>query len=178
MAGQKLTWNAWLELEVPSDAHARRTLALTRAHGERLGGYVERETLETVTLRLPAARLDEALKAIEAFAEVTDRRVEAQDVTSAYVDLKVRVDNARRLSQRLGMLLNMSREVDEILRIERELARATGALERLEAQMRLMDTQTRYACLNVSVHQPIRPGPVGWMFVTGFRVLKWLLIRG
>ncbi len=68
-----------------------------------LGGFVEKSSQTnsgghsaSVTVRVPAARLDQAISQIKDLATTVDREgVEAQDVTRQYIDLDARLRNAQ-----------------------------------------------------------------------------------
>jgi len=176
LAERRLVYTAWLTLEVDDEDQVRARLARARAIASEAGGYVAQSRTDGATLRVPNDRFDQTLAALEALGKVTSRRQHVQDVTAEYVDLAARVKNTRKLQQRLRELLARAEKVEDILAVERELARVTEQLERLEGQMRLMKNQTAYATVDVEFRTAVRPGPIGWVFYGLYHGVKWLFV--
>ena len=78
--------------------------------------------------------------------------------------------------ERVQELVDEGKNVEEILAVEKELARVTSQLESLEGQMRVLDNRTTYATVNVVLEERVRPGPVGWVFYGLYRGVKWLFV--
>jgi hypothetical protein len=175
-AKRRLVRNAWMTVEVDDEDDFAPTLRRAAKLAESLGGYVQSETLQSMTLLVPTERLGEALAQVEKFGKVTRREVSVQDVTSSYVDLQIRIDNLRRMRARLTELVQQSTEVKDILEVERELGRVTTQLERLEGELRSMDKQTTYARLYLLLEEEVTPGPLGWLFYGIGVGIKWLFV--
>jgi Domain of unknown function (DUF4349) len=103
-----------------------------------LGGYAQEAATSQVVLRVPADRFDEALVRLSALGIVSDRKVQARDVTDAYADLQLRLKTKRATLERLQALLGRAEKVEDLLKIEKELERLTVDVERLEGALRLM----------------------------------------
>jgi hypothetical protein len=79
----------------------------------------------------------------------------AQDVGEEFVDVTARVTNARRLEERLNTLLSTrTGKLDEVLRVERELARVREEIERYEGRLRYLSTRVATSTLTITVHEP------------------------
>ncbi|MEW5848716.1 MAG: DUF4349 domain-containing protein [Myxococcota bacterium] len=176
-ADHKLVRTAWLTLEVPAQDQVSTALADARRLATSLGGYVEAERTDAVTVKIPNERLETAIAQIERGGKLTRRDVEVQNVTAEYTDLAIRIENARTMRQRLQALLERTDDVQKLLEIERELGRVTVELERLEGQMRLMENQVQFATLYLTVEKELRPGPLGWVVIGMARATKWLFIQ-
>jgi hypothetical protein len=173
---RKIIRDATLTLEVRNETLIPRVLLGVHAATEKLGGYVASESTHGIVIKVPSARLDDALGALGTLARITKRDVTARDVTSDYVDLGIRIDNARRLQERLRELVGQTQDVARLLDLEKELAHVTEELERYEGQMRLMNNQTTFATLTLTVEESVSPGPVGWVFVGLYKGVKWLFV--
>ena len=174
---RKLIRNGRFTLELDDVEDFEPTLERLRVTAESMEGYVQSEGSSTMTVMVPTERTDEAIAAIEALGEVIYRDVTVVDATAQYVDLQVRIDNLRKMRVRLTELVNQSTSVSEVLEVERELARVTGELERIQGQMRVLSKQTSYATLRVSLEERVKPGPLGWIFYGVARGVKWLFVR-
>ena len=81
----------------------------------------------SVTVRVPAAQFDQAVRAVEKTGEVVDRQLKASDVTEEMRDLHIRLDNAEKLRQRLLGILEKSQKVEDAIKVEAELARVSAS---------------------------------------------------
>jgi hypothetical protein len=174
--GRKIIRNAVLELEVRKARQIPEVLARGRKLADELGGYVATEREQGLVLKVPTDRLDESVATLAAMGQVARRSITAEDVTADYRDLEIRVENARRLKTRLHELLTQTKDVRQILEVEKELARVTEELERFEGQLRLMGHRTHYATIDLRVREQVRPGPVGWIFKGLYVGTKWLFV--
>src|SRR5688572_16869689 len=98
----------------------------------------------TFELKIPAGKYDETVSSLSTIGKVETVSSSAQDVGEEFVDITARVTNARRLEGRLiSLLANRTASLDEVLRVERELARVREGIERYEG--RLWDPSSRVA---------------------------------
>lgn len=139
-------------------------VAALRVLAARVGGFVANTAFSggrdqvreaTLQLRIPAARFDEAHGALAGLGRVEWSNVTAQDVGEEYVDLTARAANARRLEARLVQLLaRRTGKLDDVLAVERELARVREEIERHEGRLRYLRTRVATSTLSVRLHEP------------------------
>lgn len=139
-------------------------IARVRQLAQGLGGYVantsqqggERETRRaTLELKIPARRFDEALRGLNPLGEVESVQVTTEDVGEEFVDVTARVANARRLETRLLELLqNRTGRLEDVLAVERELARVREEIDRFEGRLRYLRTRVAVSTLTVNLHEP------------------------
>jgi len=109
----------------------------------------------TLELKIPGARYDEAVGSLSTIGKVETVSSNAQDVGEEFVDVTARVNNAKRLEDRLLTLLaNRTGKLDEVLRVERELARVREEIERYEGRLRYLTTRVALSTLSITVHEP------------------------
>ncbi len=130
---------------------------------QRVGGYVANSSIQggenelrqaTIELKMPAARFADAQNGLNALGKVEYVNVVAQDVGEEYVDVTARVENSRRLEQRLvGLLATRTGKLEEVLSVERELARVREMIERYEGRLRYLRTRAEVSTLTVTVHE-------------------------
>lgn len=161
-------------------------IARVRQLAERVGGLVGNTTIRTgerqarqatLQLRVPAARFDEALQGLEPLGEVEEVNVSAEDVGEEFVDVSARLANARRLEERLMELLRTrTGSLEDVLAVERELARVREQIERFEGRLRYLRTRVAVSTLTVNLHEPYPvvgdyPGenPIAGAFRQGWR---------
>jgi hypothetical protein len=135
-----------------------------RALTERLGGFVANTTYQggrdrtreaSLELRIPADRFEAMQTVLDSVGEVEWLNVAVQDVGEEYVDLSARTANARRLETRLVELLaTRTGKLEDVLAVERELARVREEIERYEGRLRFLRTRVATSTLTVRVHEP------------------------
>src|SRR5512140_1785804 len=145
--------------------------------GRDVGGYLAVRQDRSITIRVPRARFDEAIKKIEATGDVVHRDITAQDVTDEFLDTEVRLKNARAMRDRLQELLQKA-AVKEALEIEKELGRITQEIERMEGRLKLLKDKIAFSTITVNFDaraaslrtMPIRL-PFGWLQTLGLPTL-------
>lgn len=172
-ANRSIIRNASLSVERDAPEQGPpQAVALARSHG----GYAEFVTLESVTVRIPAERLDAFLAAMPNLGKVTEQSISAADVTASHRDLKVRLAHLETMRARYQALLERAANVSEAVLVEKELDRVTVEYESLKAQLQAQEDQIALATVRLDFSRPIRPGPIGWVFYGLAKGIKWLFI--
>jgi hypothetical protein len=109
----------------------------------------------SLTIRVDAARFDDAVAALRALGDVRSENVGTQDVTKAYTDLETRLRVKRETAERLREILRTrTAKLAEVLEAERELARVTEETEQMEGERRFYDQQVALSTLTVTLQEP------------------------
>ena len=129
-----------------------------------VGGYIANSSISggrdqirqaTLELKIPAPRYEQAVGSLSTIGKVETVNSTAQDVGEEFVDVTARVSNSRRLEERLITLLSTrTGKLDEVLRVERELARVREEIERYEGRLRYLSTRVATSTLTITVHEP------------------------
>ena len=145
----------------------------------RVGGYIANSSVQggekelrqaTLELKMPADRFPDAQAGLNALGKVEYVNVNAQDVGEEFVDVTARVENSRRLEQRLiGLLATRTGKLEEVLSVERELARVRETIERYEGRLRYLRTRVAVSTLTVTVHET---EPIVGELGTGNRIVE------
>jgi len=153
------TGQAFIEVEKLDPAILR-----IRQLAAQVGGYIANSSINggrdqmrqaTFELKMPAPKYDEAVGSLSTIGKVETVNSNAQDVGEEFVDVTARVNNARRLEDRLITLLsNRTGKLDEVLRVERELARVREEIERYEGRLRYLSSRVATSTLTITVHEP------------------------
>jgi len=144
--GQMLVYTANLTMAV---YQVDQGLAAVERVARELDGYLAMRADLAITIRVPRAKFEAALKAIEGSGDVVHRDIKAEDVTDEFFDTEVRARNARAMRDRLAKLLQQA-AVKEALEIEKELARVTQEIELLEGKLKLLRHRIAYSTINVT----------------------------
>ena len=127
------------------------------------GGYVGGLTIQTgehqvrsatLELKVPSARFDSVMTGMPALGKVEHSSTTAEDVGEEFVDLTARAENAKRLEARLVTLLaTRTGKLDDVLKVERELARVREEIERHEGRLRYLTTRVAMSTIHATVHE-------------------------
>lgn len=105
-------------------------------------------------LRVPTGRFDGLLAEIKKLAEVRSARITSDDVSEEYYDVEARIRNKQQEETRLLRLLDdRTAELDDVLAVEREIARVREEVERAQARLRVLANLTDLATITVRVDE-------------------------
>ena len=140
-------------------------LANVRGLASRVGGYVANTVVQagssqyrqaTLEVKVPAARFDDLVDGLDPLGKVESVNVTAEDVGEEFVDVSARVTNSRRLETRLIDLLGTrTGRLQDVLAVERELARVREEIERYEGRLRYLRSRAAMSTLAITVHEPL-----------------------
>jgi|688.fasta_scaffold40974_4 hypothetical protein len=114
----------------------------------------------TWRVRVPVTEYDGFLQKARTLGEVQSVVVNSQDVTEEFVDVSARVSTKKIQEQRLIELIkNATAKLEEILKVESELARVRGEIERMEGRIRFLKDQTELTTVTISVREVLNYKP-------------------
>ena len=145
-----------------------------------------------MTLRVPAAQLDQALARLRALAVRVDREsTSTEDVTEEYTDNQSRLRNLEATEQELLALLREVRErpnatAEDILNVHRRITEVRDEIERIKGRQQYLDTLIQLATITIDLIPDALSRPVlepGWRpqqtlrdaFRALLRTLQWLV---
>lgn len=140
-----------------------------------------------LVLRVPEPAFDTVMEALGNIgrAEHSDRK--SEDVTTEVIDVDSRVATQRASLARLQRFLGRTTEVEDLIRLESEIATRQAALESLLAQQAYLADQTAMSSITVTLRTPAVPpqqrsalGDAGFVagLVNGWNALKTVLVAG
>jgi hypothetical protein len=141
-----------------------RAIAELRSLTMRVGGYVSNTLMQggetqlreaTIEVKIPSNRFEEVRTGLSALGELKGLNETAQDIGEEYVDIAARVENSRRLEDRLlALLASRTGRLEEVLSVERELARVRQEIERAEGRLRYLSSRVSFSTLSISLFEP------------------------
>lgn len=138
--------------------------------------YLASSNGQNYTIRVPSDNYQDLLTALSEQGKVEHESQSAQDVTDNYRDIEVQLETLERTRERYLQLLNKAEQVSEILEIEKELGRVNLELDRLKAQIQRFDNQITYATITLNLEEKVQPGPLGYVGLGIYKVVKWLFV--
>jgi len=142
-----------LDTETIAETSARARDVVTAA-----GGFAGKEQVNnataSLTLHVPADRLDKVVGELSRLGEVMSRSQSAQDVTEQIVDVDSRVASQRASVERVRALLGRATTIGEITQIESELTRRESELESLLKRQESLAGSVALATVTVHLQLP------------------------
>jgi hypothetical protein len=108
----------------------------------------------TITVKVPVANFEKTFAEIKKIANLVVRElISAQDVTEQYTDLQSRLKNKQAEEQAFAKILERAGEIDDVLKVTKELARVRGEIEVLQGRIKLLESQTDMATITAQLSE-------------------------
>jgi hypothetical protein len=157
-ANRKLIRNATAELEVLSFDESIQKITAFAAEEK---GYVSTTSSEKqengklrgeIVVKVLPDNLDRFLGKLRGIGELKNQSLTTEDVTKAYFDTESRLKNARLMEQRLiEILKTKSKDVADLLEVEKELGRVREQIETMQGELKFMDSQVAFATVTITL---------------------------
>lgn len=177
-AGRKMAFTANITVNV---ADVKKAIADTRKQTAAAGGYVKTLNNNMLVLAIPVAKGDHFLNLLAKMGEVSNLRIEGDDVTEQSADLKIRMENLEKSRKRLLAMMDRTGNVRDLTQVERELNRVTTELERLQAADKNLTNRIAYVTITVvfRTHTPAQATPRAnvpllWINQLGEGLQQWI----
>jgi len=140
------------------------TLLKARAAIVGMGGYVSDaqrsnegdQSTALVTYRIPAARWDDALDALDGLAvKVLGEDTQSVEVTGQVIDLGARITNLQVTEQALQLIMDKATKISDILDVQNQLTAVEGQIEELNGQLSHLADQAAMGTLAVTYTLPV-----------------------
>ncbi len=169
--------NASLSIVVTNPDEAMETIGKM---AEEMGGFIVSANLyqarldgglqvprATITIRVPADRLDEALSNVEILSElpVENKTIQSQDVTSEYTDLQSRLRNLEAAEAQLTKIMEDAYKTEDVLSVFEQLKQVREQIEVTQGQIQYYDQSARLSSINVDISSKAAVEPLtigGW----------------
>jgi hypothetical protein len=128
---------------------------------EQVGGYVDSTQVNrrqdaisdaTIVIRIPSTGFGTLLPKLREIGEIVSESTNASDITDQYVDISARLASAQTLEKRLLELATEKKgNIEQILAVERELARVRTEVEGYEGKLRQWNDQVAMSTLTLAL---------------------------
>jgi len=166
--------NANLTLVVEDPSQRARDIAML---AEEMGGFVVTSnvyqstfgqgvlaTQASITVRIPADSLDQALERIKSGAvEVRSENISGQDVTQEYTDLQSQLRNLEAAEVELREIMASLTKAEDVLRVFDDLRQVRQEIEVIKGRIQYFEQSARLSAISVEllpdvVSQPLKIG--------------------
>ena len=129
-----------------------------------LGGYVEHSRINigsgngearfsTLTVRIPAEKLDTFTQHVASVSNVTATTESAEDITLSYTATQSRQKALLAEETRLLALIDKAANLTELLQLEKRLTEVRTELEKITSQLKVYDNLVDYATVTLSIDE-------------------------
>lgn len=160
--GQKIIRNGSLMLRVDD---AAKQLEALKTLADKQGGYTANANLTDnggvktayATIRVPTDKFQDTIDQAKKLATlVLSEQESGDDVTAQYVDLDARLKAAQAEEAQYLEILKSAKSIDDTLAVTQRLGDVRARIEQMQGQMRLLQDQTSYATLTVTMTEDTR----------------------
>ena len=137
----------------------------------------------SITIRVPAERLDEAISRIEQQSDrpVQNKTINSQDVTREYTDLQSRLRNLEAAESQLLKIMDQATKTEDVLSVYNQLTQVREQIEVTKGQIQYYEQSARLSSISANILpaelvQPLSIG--GWQPVGVARDAVQALING
>ena len=169
--------NAKVSIAVDSPPDAMQHIS---SLAEEMGGYIVSANLyqmrlandvevphATITIRVPAERLDEALQRIksETTQPVLNESISSQDVTGDYTDLQSQLRNLEAAESQLQEIMGGATKTEDVLSVYNQLVQVRGQIEVIKGQIQYYEQSAALSAIDVDLqaNEAVQPlTAAGW----------------
>lgn len=158
--------------------HPAETAEKITSLAESQGGYLvsadgggQNATAGMLTIRIPAARFDEARAAIRKLGlRVESEKVDAQDVSRQYVDQDANLRNLRAEEAGYLEILKQAHTVKDMLAVSERLSAVRGQIELQQAEFNALSRQIETVALTISLRTEAEAQVFGLNWRPGYQL--------
>jgi hypothetical protein len=182
---RKIIRNGYITLEVNDIATALDEVA---GIAKALDGYVVSSSKQgeedaergTISIRVPAARFDEAFVRLRQLAvKVPFESTESRDVTEEYTDLKAQLRNLEATESQYLELLKKAQTVEDTLKVYNALSNVRGEIERVKGRIQYLERTSDMALIQVNLQKTRPISGTGWSALQTLKsAVRGLVIAG
>jgi hypothetical protein len=138
------------------------------AIAKEFGGYLQSRDDAVVVVRVPSRSFHLLLDRLNDCGTVVSRSILTDDVTDEYRDLELRLGVLESSRLRLMTLMEKAATLDDLLKLEEQLAKLTTEIETLKGGLKKLNQQVTYSALHVdfamrSVVGHRKSSPFSWV---------------
>lgn len=156
MAGREIVYTATVRLVVDDFSTFPERLAQIALEADGFIGEADIAKLQGTrrsgrwVIRIPSAKYSAFMRAVSGLGVPESVKEKADDVTEKFVDLQARIKSGKQLEDQIMKLLEKQGErLEDMLNVERELARVRMEIEQKEGQLRFLESQVALSTITV-----------------------------
>lgn len=115
----------------------------------------ENPRFASISVRIPAERLDEVLNGVSSMCNVLERQENAEDITDSYFDAQARLKSLALQEERLLAILEKAEKLEDVVSLEKALAETRREIESITASLARMDGQVSFSTVNLQIYEVV-----------------------
>ena len=172
-----ITKRANISVEVDTIEKAKEKLI---ALIEKQGGFITNantyENRYSASAKVPSDKLMNTLNAIATLGDKISQSISQNDVTNQFVDNEARLKNLILFRDKMKKLLNQTTNIEEIVKIEKELRRVQIEIDSIQGQLKYLRNAVALSPININFKEKTVYGPLGYIFNGVWWVTKKLFV--
>jgi hypothetical protein len=125
-------------------------------------GYISKENsydysnnpTDELIVRIPAKEFDGFLaEVLDGVEKIDYKKIDIEDVTEQFVDIEARLKNKRQLETKYQELLTKASNMEDILKIEKEISIIREDVEASEGRLKYLSNQVSYGTLKITYYE-------------------------
>jgi len=159
---RKLVRKADLKFKTDSIEKTHQVLADA---AKNLGGFISNENQvnqtyrnsSTMVIRLPSNRFDQLIAICDSHGngKYDRRNIFANDVTEEFLDITARVKTKKELESRYHELLKQAKDVEEVIKVEKEISKLRTAIESSEGRLKYLADRVSLSTVEIEYYRDI-----------------------
>jgi hypothetical protein len=160
VSGERVVKTGSMSLTV-RQGHVQASVTRLVAIASQVGGYVAQTRTQDidnsptgeVTLRVPVAKFEAAITAVQHVGHQTALTTNAHDVTGRFVDLNARLAALQRTRQTYLTILGRATTIGQTLSIQQRIEDVQAQIEQLQGELKVLRNQSADGTLTVDVSE-------------------------
>ncbi len=124
------------------------------------------QLLATMVIKVPVEKFEDTLAQLRQMAfKVDAESTSGQDVSEEYADLEAQLRNLKATEEQLLTFLDKTQNVDEALKVYRELSNIRGQIERIQGRLNYLAKSADMSTITVNLRPKAKEAPIvkaGW----------------
>ena len=124
------------------------------------------QLLATMIIKVPVEKFEDTLAQLRQMAfKVDAESTSGQDVSEEYADLEAQLRNLKATEEQLLTFLDKTQNVDEALKVYRELSNIRGQIERIQGRLNYLAKSADMSTITVNLRPKAKEAPIvkaGW----------------
>ena len=117
-------------------------------------GSLHSPSYGSITLQVPQASFGTVVAEAQVLGKVTALTTKGTDVTGQYVDLQARISALQASRDQYITIMSKASSISDILAVQNQLDTLQAQIEELQGQLQVLDSQTTFSTLAVSLSEP------------------------
>ena len=143
-----IVYSAYLRLEIHT---SDQIVDSATEIAEKYEGYIANASDTRIVVKILANHFDDALLELQELGRILDKRVSAQDVTEAFMDLKTRIENLKLVKKQLEQLIARTTKIEDLIYLEKQLHEVSLQITNMEEQLRSLSNAISYSTIEIDL---------------------------